>query len=190
MAAKRVIAVENHDVLKLRLPRGDVSSMDAFMKRHAPEVVLQNLRIEAKPGEEDVLFCYLQPSDAGPFRWQLRLTVRMKAESGKVSIDILNMEGGSVDKITGKATFLPASEAMPFRFETENVISWATVEKGQGLEVTYLARGKTTAEVPWWIPIPDIIIQMGVTSFLRQTVEQGQKQVLQQIEKRYASFKP
>mmetsp|Transcript_56554 Transcript_56554/g.175867 ORF Transcript_56554/g.175867 Transcript_56554/m.175867 type:complete len:296 (-) Transcript_56554:157-1044(-) len=186
----RVVTVEVENTVPLSLESGSVSAMDAFMAENATEVTLQNLeRMEDKPGEPGVKLCYLEPTDFGPFRSQMRLTVRVDLpQSGRCDIAILNMENGSVDKKTGKVTFPDAKEnASNFKFDTSNIITWK--EGGaSGLELMNVSKAKSETILPMWFPLPDGLMQALTSTFVRKIISSGQEKVMDQMKLKFAAW--
>jgi len=163
------------------IPRGTVSSMDSFMRENAASVCLANMdKITPVPGNPDAKYCYLAPNDIGDYRAQTRLTVRVDvAETGRCDVVILDMEFGSVDKKTGVATFTNRAE-----FTAENVITWKETASGD-LELINSTRGTSTTPLPWWFPIPDIVVKQLFNVIIKQVVSGGLKKVNQQIREKY-----
>lgn len=178
--------VEN--TIPLDLASGSVESMDEFMAEHATDVSLQNIqRIEDKPDDPDVKLCYLAPSDIGPFRSQMRLTIKVEVpKTGMCNINILNMENGTVDKGTGKTTFPEPKDAPPFKFDTENTITWEGA--GDGLHVVNTSRSHSETVLPGWFPLPDQLVQVISSAFVKRIITGGQSKVMEQLEQRYSSW--
>lgn len=187
--AGRVIRTENDNTFPLSLSDSSVAFLDAFMAENATDVALQGIqRMEEKPDEPGVKYCFMAPMDIGPYRSQMRLTARVQPESGRCAVQVLNMEIGTVDKKTGEVTYPKASDQTPFSFETENVITWESDGAG-GLRVVNVSKGYSEVTLPWWFPLPDSLVKAVVTAGVRQMVTQGQAKVMQQLQDRFATWK-
>jgi len=185
MKPGRKSVVEYTFSLETNLPSATAASMDAFMQQHATEVCLQNVeKIEPKPGDPDVRLCYLEPNDMGPYRSQMRLTVKVVPDAGRCDIKILDMEPGSVDKKTGEVTFDPGNK---MDFTTENVITWETNETG-GVRVTNRSSSRSVMKLPWWFPLPDGLVTKLTQLFVGQVISAGLKKVNKQIEEQYLAW--
>eukprot|EP00929_Paragymnodinium_shiwhaense_P010563 TRINITY_DN11531_c0_g1_i1.p1 TRINITY_DN11531_c0_g1~~TRINITY_DN11531_c0_g1_i1.p1 ORF type:complete len:186 (-),score=28.44 TRINITY_DN11531_c0_g1_i1:246-803(-) len=168
---------------------GTVESMDRFLASN-PDVTLQNLqRMEDKEGEPGVKVCYLEPNDVGPFRSQMRLTVRVSfPQSGTCDVDIMNMENGTVNKKTGEATFPDPSEVdYKFKFDTSNILIWEKTANG-GLQLRNTSRNRSELTLPTWFPLPDALISTVTKAFVVGIVKNGQKAVVEQISKQYKTW--
>lgn len=187
MRPGRRVVVRNEAELTLDIASASVESMDAFMKENAAEVCLQNLeRMEAKPGDPEVKFCYIEPNDVGPYRSQIRMEIKVEVvESGKCDIQILEMIAGGVDKKTGKADF--EDNINKIEMEAENSISWKSNGRG-GLEVVNFNKSQSFVKLPWWFPIPDAIVEKVVTFFIGQVISTGHRKVNAQIAEKFAEW--
>jgi len=165
--------------------KGSSDSMDAFMQENATEVCLQNVqRIEDKSDDTEVKFLYLEPTDFGPYRSQMRLTVKVEAGSGRCDINILNMEAGVIDKKTGDVDFNTEAK---MSFKTENTVSWKDAGNGK-LRVMNRSQASSMTSLPWWFPVPDAAVEKIAQFFIGQVISTGVKKVNEQIEQRYASW--
>jgi len=187
-ARKVVTDIENE--VSLTLPRGSAASMDKFMAENAVSVSLQNLeKMEDKPGEADVKYCYLEPTDIGPFRTQMRMTVRVDLPGpGRCDVKILNMENGTVDKATGEVTFPEPKDAPPFSFDTSNSITWEDSGSADGLKVRNACKARSEMTLPFWFPLPEKIVQGLTTTFVKRVITSGQEKVMEQMEERYTTW--
>ncbi|CAE7385856.1 setd3 [Symbiodinium natans] len=183
----RQINISNEATLPKTLAEGSSTSMDAFMRENAAEVSLQNLeKIVPKPGEPEILQCFLKPNDIGPYRSQLMMEVKVEvAEAGgKCNIHILDMFPGNVDKKTGEVTFDPQYK---MDMESENIIQWT--ENGQGgLEVVNRAWSRSRMNLPWWFPLPDAFIEKAAQLMIRKVVKDGIAKVNEQIDTKYSAW--
>jgi len=179
----RQIHIQNEFTFPQELPRGSVESMDNFMKENAAKVCLQGLqKIEEKPNNPEVLMCYLEPTDMGPYRTQMLMEVKITVSSGKCDIHILDMSTGSVDKKTGEVTFDPANKVDQ---KAENCVTWKDNGKG-GLDMVNYSSSESTVGMPWWFPLPDAFMQKTASFVIGQVVKDGIKKANEQIAKSYA----
>lgn len=187
--ASRVVVVENENTVPLDIPSGTIESMDAFMAQHSHDVILQNLeKMEDKPGEPDVKYCYTEPTDVGPWRTQMRLTVRIELpESGRCDVKVLNIENGSVDKSTGNAVFPEPKDSVPFKFQTENTITWSEDASG-ALKVLNYSKARSETTLPFWFPLPDKMVQVLSSALVKGIITSGQKKAMEQMEKQFQAW--
>jgi len=182
----RKVCIEFEGNMEVILPRGTMASMDAFMKENAATVCLQNVeRIEVAPQDPEAKHLYLEPNDMGPYRSQMRLTVKVDVgDSGRCDINILEMEPGNVDKKTGELTFDPANRP---DFKTQNTVTWEENSVG-GLKVINRSTARSVTTLPWWFPLPDALVQKLAQFFISKVISTGMKKVNEQIEKQYAAY--
>mmetsp|Transcript_95512 Transcript_95512/g.273975 ORF Transcript_95512/g.273975 Transcript_95512/m.273975 type:complete len:296 (+) Transcript_95512:75-962(+) len=182
----RQIVVEHQGTMEVILPNGTMDSMNAFMKENASTVCLQNVeRIVATPQDPEVKHLYLERTDMGPFRSQMRLTAKVDVvDSGRCDINILDMEAGSVDKKTGEVTFDDANKP---DFKTQNTVTWKE-NSGGGLKVINSSSARSVMTLPWWFPLPDAVLQKLMQLFISNVISTGMKKVNVQIEKQYATY--
>lgn len=160
-----------------------MESMDEFMRENAAQVCLQGLqRIETKPEDPEVLLCYLEPTDMGPYRTQMRMEVKIAVSPGKCDVQILDMLAGSVDKKTNEVTFDPANKVYS---EADNVVSWRDNGKG-GLDMLNSSWSKSEVALPWWFPLPDAFMSKTATFVIGQIVKDGMKKANEKIAVSYA----
>ncbi|CAK9104076.1 unnamed protein product [Durusdinium trenchii] len=156
---------------------------DEFMRENAAQVCLQGLqRIETKPEDPEVLLCYLEPTDMGPYRTQMRMEVKIAVSPGKCDVQILDMLAGSVDKKTNEVTFDPANKVYS---EADNVVSWRDNGKG-GLDMLNSSWSKSEVALPWWFPLPDAFMSKTATFVIGQIVKDGMKKANEKIAVSYA----
>lgn len=188
--AARVIVVEIENTVPLVLDDGSVPMMDDFMSENATDVSLQNLeRIEDKPDEPGIKLCYLEPTDFGPFRSQMRLTVKVEPASGSCDVNILNMETGTVDKKTGDVKWPdPKADAGAFKFDTKNIISWEPRDDKVGLKLQNVCQARSETVLPGWFPLPDAVMQSIVRAFVRKVISDGQEKVMEQMQTRFTKW--
>jgi len=161
--------------------------MDAFMRENAAEVSLQNLeKIVPKPGQPEILQCFMKPNDIGPYRSQLMMEVKVEvAEAGgKCNVHILDMHPGNVDKKTGEVTFDPQYK---MDMESENIIEWVENSEG-GLDLTNHAWSRSRMNLPWWFPLPDAFVEKAAKLMTGKVVRDGMAKVNEQIESKFSAW--
>eukprot|EP00435_Cladocopium_sp_Y103_P005991 s1188_g1.t3 len=179
----RQISIENEFTFPRELPRGSVESMDEFMRANAAQVCLQGLqRVEEKHNDPEVLLCYLEPTDMGPYRTQMLMEVKITVSSGKCDIYILDMSTGSVDKKTGEVTFDPANKVDQ---KADNCVTWKDNGNG-GLDLVNYSWSQSTVGLPWWFPLPDSFMQKTAQFVIGQVVKDGMKKANDKIAASYA----
>jgi len=183
----RKVVIENDVCQTIDLKCGDTESMDAFMQQNATEVCLQNLqKITPKPDDPTLNVCYLEPNEIGPFRSQMRLTVRVElADTGRCDINILEMETGSYDKKAGEFNFDNAQK-MDF-FKSDNSVTWKDTSAG-GLQVTNRSTSNSVTTLPWWFPVPDTVVQKVASTFVTRIITTGVQKVNEQIGEKFTKW--
>lgn len=165
----------------MTLSSASVESLDAFMKENAAEVCVQAEKVEPaiNYGEQ---YCWLTPIRIGPLCLRMRLTVAVDvAESSQVDVKILQMEPGLLNQRTGELRFNPSLRP---DFQVTNRLTW----KQQGasdLHVTTYSRNAIAALVPWWLPLPDVVIERTIGFFITQVVKATIKKTETELAKRY-----
>ncbi|CAJ1383721.1 unnamed protein product [Effrenium voratum] len=181
----RSLRIENQISVAREIQYGDVDSMDKFMRENAAQVCLQNLeKIEKKQGAAEVMVCYLQPTDMGPYRTQMKMEVKVEVLPGSCVLHILDMHAGQVDKKTGEVTFDPEHKVQQ---KAENVVTWTDNGRG-GLEVVNRSWSKSKMGLPWWFPLPDKVVEQTAKFVIGQVIKDGVKKVNEQIEEKYLDF--
>eukprot|EP00930_Biecheleria_cincta_P063135 TRINITY_DN48634_c0_g1_i1.p1 TRINITY_DN48634_c0_g1~~TRINITY_DN48634_c0_g1_i1.p1 ORF type:complete len:298 (+),score=32.32 TRINITY_DN48634_c0_g1_i1:47-940(+) len=187
----RSLVIELANTVPLTLPGVSVSSMDAFMHQKAAEVLIAgSVETEDKPGEPGVKICYVAPTDFGPFRTQLRVTMKVQPQPpGKCIMKIIDVTSGSVNKSTGEVTWPdPKEVAEKFAFESQYVISWRSDESGNLFIKNHVTSWSKT-ELPFWIPIPDAILHMLVSGWIKRVTSSGQEEVMSKLGGEFAKWK-
>lgn len=187
----RSLVIDLANTVPLTLPGVSVSSMDAFMHQKAAEVLIAgSVETEDMPGEPGVKICYVAPTDFGPFRTQLRVTMRVIPQPpGKCVMKIIDVTSGSVDKSTGKVTWPdPKEVAEKFSFESQYVITWRSDNSGNLLLRNHVTSWSKT-ELPFWIPIPDAILHVLVFGWIKRVTSSGQEEVMSKLGGEFAEWK-
>jgi len=180
----REIVVEVESSVPLSLQSGSVDSMDAFMAENATEVSLQNVQQVEDVGESGEKRCYLEPTDFGPLRTQMRLTVKVDLpKSGECDVNVLKMESGSVNGGRKKAK---GFSNVFSNVSTQNSMSWKM--DGNTLEVLYTTTAKSKTVLPFWFPLPDGAVKSLIESQIRRIISSGQEEVMENLKVKYASW--
>lgn len=186
----RSLVIDFTHTVPLRLPGVSVSSMDAFMREKAAEVLIAgSVHTEDKPGEPDVKMAYVAPTDFGPFRTQLRVTMKVQPQPpGKCIMKIIDVTSGSVEKSTGKVTWAdPKDVAEKFKFDSQYVVSWTSDSSGN-LQVRNVVTSWSRTELPFWIPIPDQILQVLVSGWIKRVTSSGQEECMSKLGGEFAAW--
>jgi len=183
----RKVMLKNDVCQSIDLACGNTDAMDAFMQQNATEVCLQNLqKIVPQPDDPTVNVCYLEPNEVGPFRSQMRLTIKVElADTGRCDINILDMENGSYDKKSGEFNFDNAQK-MDF-FKSDSSVTWKETSSG-GLHVTNRSTSNSVTTLPWWFPVPDVVVQKVVSTFVTRIITTGVQKVNEQIEEKFTKW--
>eukprot|EP00930_Biecheleria_cincta_P060942 TRINITY_DN46517_c0_g1_i1.p1 TRINITY_DN46517_c0_g1~~TRINITY_DN46517_c0_g1_i1.p1 ORF type:complete len:276 (-),score=48.73 TRINITY_DN46517_c0_g1_i1:84-911(-) len=181
--AARTIEVEVTSVAPLSLESGTVESMDEFMAKNATEVSLQNIQQVEDVGDSGEKRCYLEPTEFGPLRTQMRLTVKVELpKSGECDVNILKMEGSMNSNSNKKKGF----EKVFANIQTRNSLSWKMGDEALDVLYTTTARSKTT--LPFWFPMPDGMVKSIIEGQIRRIISSGQDKVLEKIKQKYAEW--
>lgn len=159
-----------------------VESMDVFMKENATTVCVQAEKVEPAPSPGE-FYCWVPRISLGPLSVETRLTVTVDvAESSQVAVRVLDMSSGVVNRKTGEADL--GTSMKKFDFQAQNTVTWNEAG-GEGLQLSVQARNEITLPIPWWFPLPDVIIQRILTLTINEIVRLTVKKAAGDIKKEY-----
>eukprot|EP00930_Biecheleria_cincta_P063136 TRINITY_DN48634_c0_g1_i2.p1 TRINITY_DN48634_c0_g1~~TRINITY_DN48634_c0_g1_i2.p1 ORF type:complete len:234 (+),score=30.19 TRINITY_DN48634_c0_g1_i2:47-748(+) len=78
--------------------------------------------------------------------------------------------------------------AEKFAFESQYVISWRSDESGNLFIKNHVTSWSKT-ELPFWIPIPDAILHMLVSGWIKRVTSSGQEEVMSKLGGEFAKWK-
>lgn len=176
--------VEVDSSARLSLESGTVESLDEFMSEKASEVSLQNVqKVEDVTGSDEKR-CYLEPTEFGPLRTQMRLTVKVELpKSGECDVNITKMESGTLDKTADKAK---GFEKVFANINTRNSLSWKMGESD--LEVLYTTTAQSTTTLPFWFPLPDGVVKSLIEGQIKRIISSGQDKVMENLQEKYTDW--
>jgi hypothetical protein len=143
-------------------------------------------RAEVVPGSPSLRHCFFPQIHVGPYRIQVRLTcVFSEAERGRVGVEVLELNPGVVNPVTGDIEFQKdPSDLLDAPSEVE--IAWREAPAGRGLRVAQRARQQFKLRVPWWFPVQDSLMKAVIQPFVARAIEASQAGVLSSLRKQLA----
>merc|ERR1712217_201165 len=123
--------------------------------------------------------------EIGPLRVVTRLTTMVECTTPhQVDVKVLQMNPGTVNRKTGEITFNPK---MALDSKVTNRVTWR--DSGvRGLQMIVYSRNVIMLSLPWWFPMPTIVVQQIVGLFVDQVVKLTIRKVAADIESEFEAW--
>jgi len=168
----------------VRLSGITMDAMDKLMRDQAVEVLAAGAeRTEAISGSEEMWYAYVAPTKMGPWTNQVRLLCRVHPARGQVNVDIVAFDVGQPNK-TGAMVFKRYEEDT-MSLKWENSVIWR--KHGDGIRFVHQSNGRLKLVLPWWFPLPDVLVKATASASIGFILKDGQSKVARAIERHFAA---
>jgi len=182
----RVVKMDTEKVKEVTLPNASVDLMDKLMKKEAVDILAAGAERTENAGNGGIWYAYMKPTKLGAWTNQVRLACKLtQAPSGSVNVDVVSFEVGSPDAATGEWNFSAYAKEQ-FSLQWYNSLTWE--QNGPDLALLHKSAGKMRVVLPWWFPLPDVLVRSTFRACIGFMISDGQTKVAEAIRTRYQAI--